>query len=126
MSASYLHDGILLYLDHLADWDAYYSFAKDGSVDVASEREALRGVLDTCSEICADIEADSVDFIITDPPYPKEFLPLYGDLAKFGARVLKPGGLLIVMCGQSWLPQIMWDMSAEIDYLWTVTYLKFR
>jgi site-specific DNA-methyltransferase (adenine-specific) len=30
---------------------------------------------------------------------------------------------MIVMCGQSWLPQILTDMAAEINYLWTAAYL---
>ncbi|KKL23965.1 hypothetical protein LCGC14_2420110, partial [marine sediment metagenome] len=38
---------------------------------------------------------NSVDFIFTDPPYDEESIPLYGDLAKLGARVLKPGGRFV-------------------------------
>jgi len=71
----------------------------------------------------AEIESNSVDVIITDPPYPKEYLHLYGELAKFANRVLKPGGLMVVMCGQSYLPQIYNDMSNHMDYLWTAAYL---
>jgi len=44
---AYLHDGILLYLDRLADWEQYYTLAQGEHSDVASEREALRGVLET-------------------------------------------------------------------------------
>ena len=33
-------------------------------------------------EVYPTLEPDSIDFIITDPPYPKEYLPLYEDLAK--------------------------------------------
>ena len=35
----------------------------------------------------------SVDLILTDPPYPKDDLPLYSDLAKHAARLLGPRGL---------------------------------
>src|SRR5262245_28706384 len=41
----------------------------------------------------------SVDAIITDPPYPPEFLPTFSDLSRFAARVLKPGGWCVVMTG---------------------------
>ena len=34
-----------------------------------------------------EIADESVDFIITDPPYPREYLPLYGDLGKLAKRV---------------------------------------
>jgi len=71
----------------------------------------------------AEIESNSVDAIITDPPYPKEYLYLYGLLADFASRVLKPGGLMVVMCGQSYLPQIYNDMSNHMDYLWTCAYM---
>lgn len=78
--------------------------------------------------ICASIEdldtgnAD-LDCIITDPPYPREYLPVYADLAKFAAYALKPGGSLLVMCGQSYLPDILTLMTPHIRYHWTVAYL---
>lgn len=79
---------------------------------------------------CADIRnglpqiADnSVDFIITDPPYPKEFLPLYEDLSKVAARVLKDGGSLICMTGQSYLPDVIKLLSTKMAYHWCMCYL---
>lgn len=59
----------------------------------------------------SDIADSSVDFIITDPPYPREYLPLYGNLRDVACRVLKPGGSLIVMCGQSYLPDVIGTLS---------------
>jgi len=63
------------------------------------------------------------DFIITDPPYPKEYLPLYENLAKRATEWLKPGGLMVVMCGQSYLNEIYQSMSKHIKYYWTGCYL---
>ena len=57
--AAYLHDGIALYLDRLFDWDDYFRLRKGEGVDVKAEREALRGVLATCAEICAALEPES-------------------------------------------------------------------
>ncbi len=72
----------------------------------------------------ADIEDNSIDLIVTDPPYPKEFLPLYKDLAEFAARVLKPGGSLVAMAGQSYLPEIFDLMKVDgLQYNWTISYL---
>jgi len=62
------------------------------------------------------------DFIITDPPYPKEYLYLYEVLAKRANEWLKPGGLLVAMCGQSYLDQIYDMMSAHLKYYWTACY----
>lgn len=63
------------------------------------------------------------DFIITDPPYPREYLHLYEVLAIRANEWLKPGGLLIAMCGQSYLNQIYEMMSKHIEYYWTAAYL---
>lgn len=63
------------------------------------------------------------DYIITDPPYPKEFLPLYETLSVRSNELLKEGGLLIAMCGQSYLDQIYEMMSKHIAYYWTAAYL---
>jgi DNA modification methylase len=63
------------------------------------------------------------DFIITDPPYPKEYLPLYGVLAERAKEWLKPEGLLIAMCGQSYLNTIYRLMDKHLTYYWTASYL---
>jgi 16S rRNA G966 N2-methylase RsmD len=63
------------------------------------------------------------DFIITDPPYPKEFLPLWEVLAERANEFLKDGGLLIAMSGQSYLDEIYAMMSKHMDYYWTAAYL---
>jgi ParB family transcriptional regulator, chromosome partitioning protein len=43
---------------------------------------------------------NSVDLIFTDPPYNLESLPLYNELGKVAARVLKDGGSLVTYCIQ--------------------------
>jgi len=75
------------------------------------------------SDICAlseHIAPQSVDAIITDPPYPKEYLETYSLLAQFAAYALKPGGSLLAMCGQSYLPEIMKLMDGHLPYYWTL------
>jgi hypothetical protein len=89
------------------------------------------------------IKPGSIDVIITDPPYPAEFLPLlgkraiardeydspiYGDfqedgLADIAARVLKPGGVCAVMIGQSHLPEVIERFADRLNYRWTLAYL---
>ena len=63
------------------------------------------------------------DCIITDPPYPREYVDLYGVLAERAKTWLKPGGLLIAMAGQSYLPEIYRLMGEHLTYLWTAAYL---
>ena len=71
----------------------------------------------------AQLEAESIDAVITDPPYPHEYLPLYESLAAFNYRVLKPGGSLLVMVGQSYLPEIISTLAKHLRYNWTICYL---
>jgi site-specific DNA-methyltransferase (adenine-specific) len=75
------------------------------------------------ADVLADMEPGSVDVIVTDPPYPREYLPLYEDLARGGVHVLKPGGSMLVMVGQSYLPEILALMTPHIRYQWMVAYL---
>ena len=70
-----------------------------------------------------DVADASVDWIITDPPYPEEYLPVYGDLAKTAKRVLKDGGGCLVMCGQSYLPEVIKRLEKHLTYHWCVSYL---
>lgn len=68
------------------------------------------------------VQANSIDAIITDPPYPREYLSVYSDLAQFAAYALKPGGSLVVMVGQSYLPEIMRMLCEYLTYHWVGCY----
>lgn len=71
-----------------------------------------------------DEPPESLDYIITDPPYPEAFLPLFGDLARGAAHALRPGGLLLCMSGQTHLPAVLAELQrSTLDYLWTLAYL---
>lgn len=60
----------------------------------------------------------SVDLIITDPPYPAEFIYLFSDLAKEAKRLLGPRGLLFVMTGQMYLPEVIRRLDEYMQYGW--------
>jgi len=51
------------------------------------------------------LPSNSVDLIITDPPYSE--IHLYASLAREAARVLQPGGFLLVWLGTPSLPKII-------------------
>jgi hypothetical protein len=44
--------------------------------------------------------------VITDPPYAEADVPLYGELAHFAMRVLKPGGWCLAMTGDLYIGRI--------------------
>ena len=70
-------------------------------------------------ELGARVPDGSVDLVFTDPPYLREFVPLYGWLAEWGARVLRPGGFVLAMGGGLYTDEIMHLMSAHLTYYWT-------
>lgn len=71
------------------------------------------------SEIFKDIKDGSIDCIITDPPYPFEYINCWSELSKFAKRVLKPNGFCIAYSGQMHLPEVIKRMSENLDYYWT-------
>lgn len=52
-------------------------------------------------DVLADVAG--LDAIICDPPYSRDAISLYGDLASFAVRALNDGGVLAALCGQSYL-----------------------
>jgi 16S rRNA G966 N2-methylase RsmD len=72
---------------------------------------------------CARFEAwqpvlhNKVDVIITDPPYGRDALPLYKDLATFAQTVLVPGGWMFCLTG--------WGLDWDIRQIFTRAGLEF-
>jgi predicted methyltransferase len=54
-----------------------------------------------------EIKDNSIDLLLSDPPYDADGISLYGELAKVATRVLKDGGSMVVYAGQYYLPQVM-------------------
>lgn len=71
-------------------------------------------------EVLADLS--DVDAIITDPPYPAEFLPLYDDLAIWADKVLGPDGVMVVLVGQTHLPDVLRRLDGGRPYRWCGNY----
>lgn len=87
-------------------------------------RSSAQYALHTCDLEAAPIDDASVDVIITDPPYPQEFLPCYEALGRLACRVLKPGASCLVMVGQSYLPDVIAALiRGGLRYHWTLAYL---
>lgn len=99
------------------------------------ETARLRGLETDETSVVGDVEirhgnlADSlsdlsaVDAIITDPPYPKEFIGEFDALGELASRILKPGGILVAMTGQLYLPDYIALLSKHLSYRWCGAYL---
>jgi hypothetical protein len=67
---------------------------------------------------------DSVDMVFSDPPWSKDGVPLYGELARFAAHCLKPGGFCVAYFGKLFLPDVLSLMSPYLNYRWVFAALQ--
>lgn len=75
-------------------------------------------------EVLGDLDGQAAA-VITDPPYAKSAHDLYPPLAEHAARLLRPGGVLVVLCGTSpvkWLP-LIGPMAEHLPLRWVGCYL---
>ena len=74
-----------------------------------------------CIELDAYVGEGTLDAIFTDPPYAREYLPAWDELALFARHALKPGGLLLAASGQMFLPEVLGRLAVNgMEYRWTV------
>ena len=69
-------------------------------------------------ELAEAIPDESVDLVFTDPPYSKEYLPLYEWLARASKRILTTDGFLIAMAGNYWKDRIFEMVGQHLEYFW--------
>ena len=67
------------------------------------------------------IKDKSIDLILTDPPYPAEYLHLWKDLFEQAKKILKPNKFLVAYSGQMYLDKILkYAIDVGLDYYWTI------
>ena len=86
-----------------------------GGIPEAYRNQVVTG---DARELARALPDESVDLVFTDPPYPREFLPLYGWLAEEAARVLKPGGSCLTIMPQAYADIVLPAMTRHLDYHW--------
>jgi site-specific DNA-methyltransferase (adenine-specific) len=89
----------------------------------AAKRKSIENVCDLRVCSCRDLFSSGIrpDAVITDPPYPQEFLHVFSELAEGCKAAGVP--LVAVMSGQSYLPEVMHRLCAHLRYRWTLAYL---
>jgi len=74
-------------------------------------------------DVCKEFADESIDHILTDPPYPAEFLQEWSDLSEVAGRILKPGGFCICYAGKYHLPEYINRLAAHLEYYWQLILL---
>jgi DNA modification methylase len=74
------------------------------------------------NELREHLPPASVDVIITDPPYPKEYMHTYFELAEQAAEILKPSGVLVAMSGHPYIKELIEGMSKFLKFHWLGCY----
>ncbi len=83
-------------------------------VEIGNARLALAD----CLDVLPTLPAGSVDAIVTDPPYGKEFIPLYSPCWTACDVSLKIGGVCFAMVGQYCLPDVIASFPKMWKYVW--------
>jgi site-specific DNA-methyltransferase (adenine-specific) len=65
-----------------------------------------------------ELPAESVDLIVTDPPYSPDDQDVYGDLSEFAFKVLRPGGICIAYSGQLGVGKNILALSEHLEFMW--------
>ena len=86
----------------------------DSAKDLASNSHLQKGITllhgDFRQQIL-EIPDSSVDLVFTDPPYSRDCLPVYHDLAVASGRVLKNGASLVTYANHCLVPEITKSME---------------
>ncbi len=108
-----------------------YKAAKEfhHQAEIEIQKEKLRKISDSdcipvlkhCDfrKFMKTLPENSIDLVLTDPPYGKEYIPLLSDLAREARRLLKPSSFLIFYYGNLFLPQALNSISQYLEYYYS-------
>jgi len=68
------------------------------------------------------LQPATIDAIITDPPYPKEYIYTFEQLAEQAKTLLKPGGVLVAMAGHLHINTLIDLMTPHLKFHWLGCY----
>jgi hypothetical protein len=71
--------------------------------------------------VLADVEDESVDLVLTDPPWQwdEATLSLWDDLGAFAARVLRPGRAVVVYSGSGCMAEAIERLRRHLTWVWS-------
>jgi DNA modification methylase len=72
------------------------------------------------AKVAAKLDPKSVDLVVADPPWSRAWACRLPELISVASRVLRPGGHLLVLIGQEFLPHLLAAARDQLDYVWTL------
>ena len=69
-------------------------------------------------ELSQELPDESIDHIVTDPPYPYKFIELWSTLGEVASRVLRPGGFCVALSPHYHLPECIKRVGEHLSYYW--------
>lgn len=70
-------------------------------------------------DILQQLPSESIDLVLTDPPYLKKYLYTYDYLADYCPRLMKDGASLLTIVGHYAIPDIIKKFDRKLKYRWT-------
>ena len=92
-------------------------FISDQVIDLDTEN--FKVLLGDFRERGQEIPDNSINLILTDPPYGQDYLDLWEPLGELANRVLVPGGFLVTYTGNMYIPEYINGLSKNLKYFWT-------
>ena len=93
------------------------------STDLIAESDKFRVINSSVTDLKRHIKPNSLDAIITDPPYPEEYISVFEELGEFASYALKEGAPCVVMTGQAYLGEYINLLRKNLQYHWTLAYM---
>ena len=80
------------------------------------ERDGIQLYCADCMDVLPHLSG--VDAVVTDPPYPKEFLPILKECWSGCDSCMTENAVAFIMSGQMWLPTVMNDIPSSWHWVW--------
>jgi hypothetical protein len=111
----------VLHLARTLDIRARHRQRRQQAHDFATAHPDAGTVITGDMSVLADHLADSsAALFLTDLPYARDSLPLFGRLGELAARKLRPGGFCVTYTGRLYLPEVMAHLGAHLSYFWLI------
>lgn len=82
------------------------------------EDDAVRVFHGDARDVLPSLVAESVGFVLTDPPYPEEFQHVWAPLGEESARLLVDGGSLVTLLGHFQVPFVCDALGKSLRFWW--------